>query len=1312
MKKIRFLSILFSMILTFTFIASPLTVPEAMAAPEVMTATDTQTQVSATCGVDGLTDVNGNSTVDSATAAPKFTNGIELRMNTGGSWPNNIYGDSFRTFISGKDGWIMKASGIQYMAVGVSNDFILGDGVNPAPVKVEVTYYNGSGQNGEFKLRYNIPGKTSAEPSYSEAVILDGTTGWETHTFVLTDAAMNNAYDVSRDFRLSLVSGQVFINKVVVRKYIPGDPGEPDTRTQVSATLGPTPAFGGLVMRVKGDGAWNTTVVSGAAISGPSYWSMLPAANSFYLFGNVDDQFIRGGSNYVAVDVTYYDGTSGFFSLNYNSQEAQDIWSDFVLLSGTNQWITHTFLLPNAAFNNGCFGTGMDFRLGVYTSHGMSPAAVNISQVVVRKLVKPSTITAMIKSNHIGNIFYNDEPYDISLDLNSDYLGQKNITVSYKVKNNNNLIVMENSESLQIDNLGTKNIPINFLSMLNSYGVFTMDVELQDDSGNILRSYSFPFSRILSGDDKLDLLGTCTHFGLGRGVAATNLPLVANAGIKFIRDEMLWQSVEQSQGVYTFKPEWENYIDTAISNELEPLIILDYGNPMYENGNGPTTDEAVAAYARYCYEVANHFKGRVKYFEVWNEWNWGTGNNTNKRGDQYGKLIVAASAAIREANPDAYIIGMALGVTDNNYVADVLSYPGAYEAMDAIAAHPYSFPRKPEGEVSANLQGIRDVFTAKGLQPLPVWMTEMGWPSGNPPYGISETMSAAYGVRALAWALANPDIVERFFWYDFQNDGTDKDYYEDNFGLVDHWKNLDVPVAAKASYAALSAFATKLSGYEFIKSIPMEKGIYSYLFKDNNSIKPDILIVWSDGLQKTISLNIGSAEVELTDLFGNSSTPPKVGGGINLFVTDQPVYIAGNFSDDISYGASSFGLPTQCSAFAGGAFTMTVTRDEAVSGLSGEYQLTLPEGWSLNSGSVFEAASELGPTMDDIVLNVPEGTPDGKYPISLKVVVGGNEVLSAIISVTVTTPKVYEISPYLPNPEDMTKWAIAVTIHNYSIENKKGTITLVEPANWVNTKEYDISRNSSQTLILDIPEVPGQLLYLVKLRIEEAGKPSKMIEQKISFLAAIKATNTMMADGVLNDAEWKDAMPFVLNRSEQYKNLSGSWEGIQDLNATGYLKWDEENLYLAVRAEDDSHYQNAIGSDIWKGDGIQFTIDPSRSIAPGFDDYNEIGFALNSEDNLVYNNRWKACIGKSTGQMTDVVFGVKRDNRSTVYEAVIPWSSIAPGEFAASVNKFVGFALVLNDNDSGTRKGYFEYMSGIGAGKDFNMFGDLLLVER
>jgi len=59
--------------------------------------------------------------------------------------------------------------------------------------------------------------------------------------------------------------------------------------------------------------------------------------------------------------------------------------------------------------------------------------------------------------------------------------------------------------------------------------------------------------------------------------------------------------------------------------------------------------------------MAKHFRGRVKYFEIWNEENgwffdsWG-GNGRIPMVKAYGQALLAAAKAVKEANPEAIVV--------------------------------------------------------------------------------------------------------------------------------------------------------------------------------------------------------------------------------------------------------------------------------------------------------------------------------------------------------------------------------------------------------------------------------------------------------------------------------------------------------------------------------------------------------------------------------------------------------------------------------------------------------------------------------
>lgn len=64
---------------------------------------------------------------------------------------------------------------------------------------------------------------------------------------------------------------------------------------------------------------------------------------------------------------------------------------------------------------------------------------------------------------------------------------------------------------------------------------------------------------------------------------------------------------------------------------------------------------------------------------------------------------------------------------------------------------------------------------------------------------------------------------------------------------------------------------------------------------------------------------------------------------------------------------------------------------------------------------------------------------------------------------------------------------------------------------------------------------------------------------------------------------------------------SDNWTGPADLGGTGWMGWDEHNLYIAADVIDDQVRQSGSGSDIWRGDHVMvlLNVHPERKTAPG-----------------------------------------------------------------------------------------------------------------
>lgn len=172
---------------------------------------------------------------------------------------------------------------------------------------------------------------------------------------------------------------------------------------------------------------------------------------------------------------------------------------------------------------------------------------------------------------------------------------------------------------------------------------------------------------------------------------------VAATGAKWVRIQSGWARTEQEKGVYSF--EWlDRIVDNLIRRGMRPWICLCYGNGLYDEeaakifgavGHPPRTEEQYRAWDRYIKAVVSRYRGKVQWYEVWNEpdgvWCWKTGPN----GTDYGHLVLRTAEAIRAADPDAKVIGGSQCLFGLAWLHDVLA-TGAGKVMDAFSYHNYA----------------------------------------------------------------------------------------------------------------------------------------------------------------------------------------------------------------------------------------------------------------------------------------------------------------------------------------------------------------------------------------------------------------------------------------------------------------------------------------------------------------------------------------------------------------------------------------------------------------------------------------------
>lgn len=285
--------------------------------------------------------------------------------------------------------------------------------------------------------------------------------------------------------------------------------------------------------------------------------------------------------------------------------------------------------------------------------------------------------------------------------------------------------------------------------------------------------------------------GVCTHLALQRVDAERVLSSVDTAGFNSIRDDVFWGALESERDALRFPAKYDELrkaLTGMAARGHQPLVVLGLGNRHYDGGGLVRSDAAIDAYARYARFVAAGLAPQVRRFEIWNEWNTGFGAKppaTSARASEYVRMLVPAAAAIRAASPQAEIIGGVTSGVDLPWFREFIG-AGGLKHVNAVSVHSYTLFRRennPEGAI-ASIDKLRALLVeAEPGREIPIYVTEIGWPTNNGKHGVSEREAAIYLARFLLLARSRP-WIGGVWWYDLLDDGDSGTRAEHRFGLV------------------------------------------------------------------------------------------------------------------------------------------------------------------------------------------------------------------------------------------------------------------------------------------------------------------------------------------------------------------------------------------------------------------------------------------------------------------------------------------------------------------------------------------------
>ena len=374
-----------------------------------------------------------------------------------------------------------------------------------------------------------------------------------------------------------------------------------------------------------------------------------------------------------------------------------------------------------------------------------------------------------------------------------------------------------------------------------------------------------------------------------------SLSILKSCGINWVEIYRLfdWQLVEKEKGEYNFS-EVDKLYNLFSKEGLMMTVMLSGKTNLYKNPLDPE------AFGKYCYAIAEHFKGRISHWMIYGEPQHinfapiydGKPTAKGKWLDKFLYFSKIAAENIKKANPEAMTISAGM---DGWSILKYFISHGIGDYCDIIGIEPYCYSPschglpelcgKPAVTIYDDGKELRELLK-KYNAPQRTWTTEVGWKTYETEVekevsslSVSKRQQAALLVREYVISLASG--IEKVFFWEWHSRATSSQ----GPGIIDYG-TLNV----RPSYAAYSTMSRLLETSTFERRLNLSPNLRGYTFKKGEE---EVIVLWSimNKDSTAIELLISPEKVTLIDIMGNEIERDE-----NFFLvsfTPQPVYLIG-----------------------------------------------------------------------------------------------------------------------------------------------------------------------------------------------------------------------------------------------------------------------------------------------------------------------------------------------------------------------------------------------------------------------------------
>ena len=215
---------------------------------------------------------------------------------------------------------------------------------------------------------------------------------------------------------------------------------------------------------------------------------------------------------------------------------------------------------------------------------------------------------------------------------------------------------------------------------------------------------------------------------MGNMLGEDIVPYLAAAGFKRARLNFAWRKMEKAKGVYDFS-EADRLVDALIAAGIRPWFYGGYGNELYYGKvevqnkllssfwDAPSYHgaEAMEGWNNFVHALAQHFKGRIELYEIWNEldYRWTKDGvaahktiGVTQAAKDFTEFFRRTSEIIKEVDPGARTC-ISLGSLTSGWTCG-LARAGLPDVLDMWTYHGYG--RSPEEDARMSLGRMRALF--------------------------------------------------------------------------------------------------------------------------------------------------------------------------------------------------------------------------------------------------------------------------------------------------------------------------------------------------------------------------------------------------------------------------------------------------------------------------------------------------------------------------------------------------------------------------------------------------------------------------